>query len=209
MIVVDVETTGTRPDLHALVSIGAVDLESPGRRFYGECRAWDGAHIQPDALAVNGFTLEQVQDPSKPSLEELMGRFISFCKETPERTLGGFNTAFDRDFLQSAVSRCNFAWHFGHRVLDLHSFGWMHMKRSGMNPPNRDGRSGLSADTVLQYCGLPPEPKPHNGLTGAMMEAEAFSRLLRGVNLFPEFAMHPVPASMIPGTTVRGQGILF
>jgi DNA polymerase III epsilon subunit-like protein len=209
MIVVDVETTGTRPDLHALISIGAVDLEAPQRRFYAECRAWEGAHIEPDALAVNGFTHAQILDPEKPPLEEVMGRFIAFCRDTTERTLGGFNTAFDHGFLESSVARCNLAWHFGHRVLDLHSFGWMHLRRSGVTPPLREGRSMLSLDYILQYCGLPPEPKPHNGLTGAMMEAEAFSRLLRGINLLPEYAVHPVPPSFVPGAATRGQGMLF
>lgn len=209
MIVVDVETTGTHPDRHAILSIGAVDFEAPARQFFGECRIWDGALIESDALAVNGFTPEQATDPARPAQEELLGRFISFCRDTPVRVLGGFNTAFDRDFLQAAAVRCNLDWLFGHRVLDLHSFAWMHIRRSGAFPPLRSGRSRLSASDIMVYCGLPPEPKPHHGLTGAKMEAESFSRLLRGRGLLDEYAAYPVPDALLPGATTRGQASLL
>lgn len=193
MIVVDVETTGTDPARHAIVSIGAVDFGRPDRQFYRECRVFDGAQVEAEALAVNGFTLEQVTDPAKATLEETIGHFIAWCRDAENRTLGGHNTAFDRDFLQASADRYNLAWHFGNRVLDLHSVGWMHMASSGVTIPLRGGRSSLSCDAILQYAGLPAEPKPHNGLVGAKMEAEAFSRLVHGRSLFPEFAAHAIP----------------
>lgn len=198
MIVVDVETTGTDPALHAIVSIGAVDFGRPERQFYRECRIFEGAQVQPQALAVNGFTIEQVTDSAKPTLEEVIGQFIGWCRDAENRTLGGHNTAFDRDFLQASADRYNLAWHFGNRVLDLHSMGWMHMKSSGAVVPTRAGRSDLSCDAILQYTGLPAEPKPHHGLVGAKMEAEAFSRLVHGRALFGEFAAYTVPFGVPP-----------
>jgi len=62
MIVLDVEATGTEPHKHSIVSVGALDIANPTNRFYMECRAWDGAHIMDEALAVNGFSREQVID---------------------------------------------------------------------------------------------------------------------------------------------------
>lgn len=41
--------------------------------------------------------------------------------------------------------------------------------------------------------GLPNEPIPHNALTGAKMEAEAFSRFIYGKSFFKEFENYPVP----------------
>ncbi len=193
MIVVDVETTGTDPARHAIISIGAIDLAQPARQFYRECRIWDGAQVQDEALAVNGFTHEQITDPARDSQEEVMGAFVAFCRDIDDRTLAGHNTSFDRSFLQAAVDRCNLAWHFGYRVLDLHSFAWMHMAKSGHDIPSRGGRSDLSGDVIRQYVGLPTEPKPHHGLAGAKGEAEAFSRLIYGKGLLDEFAMYDVP----------------
>jgi len=141
MIVVDVETSGTDSRLHSIVSIGAVDFEQPERQFYRECRIFDGAQVEAEALAVNGFSLEQVTDMHKQSLEQVMAEFIAWCKPVANRTLGGHNTSFDRDFLQASVARYNLAYRFGNRVLDLHSFCWMHMARCGQTPPTRGGRS--------------------------------------------------------------------
>jgi len=46
---------------------------------------------------------------------------------------------------------------------------------------------------ILCYVGLPDEPSPHNALTGAVVEAEALSRLLYDKPLLPEFKHLPVP----------------
>lgn len=209
MIVVDVETTGTDAARHAIVSIGAVDFEHPERTFYRECRIFEGAQVEAEALAVNGFTLDQITDISKPTLEQAMGEFIAWCRTIDERTLGGHNTSFDRDFLQASADRYNLAWRFGNRVLDLHSFAWMHMTRRGDTPPTRGGRSGLSCDAILVYTGLPEEPQPHNGLVGATMEAEAFSRLTRGTSLVREYSQYPLPAHIMLSTPASDQQALF
>ena len=209
MIVVDVETTGTDPARHSIVSIGAVEFERPDRTYYRECRLFDGAAVETAALAVNGFTLEHITDATKPTLESAIGEFIAWCRESEERTLGGHNTSFDRDFLQASADRYNLAWRFGNRVLDLHSFGWMHMRQRGLTPPGRGGRSGISFDTVAVYVGLPEEPEPHHGLTGAKMEAEAFCRLMHGKPLMDEYRSFPLPAHVSMSTPVSDQQALF
>lgn len=209
MIVVDVETTGTVPSRHSIVSIGAVDFAQPERQFYRECRIWDGAEVEAAALAVNGFSLEQVTDAHKQTLEQTVSEFIAWCRPVTDRTLGGHNTSFDRDFLQASVERYNLAYRFGHRVLDLHSFCWMHMARCGQTQPTRGGRSGLGTNEILKYTGLPDEPEPHNGLVGAKMEAEAFCRLAYGRPLFDEFKQYPLPAYAAMSTPVSDQQSLF
>ena len=209
MIVVDVETTGTNPKVHSIVSIGAVDFAQPDRQFYRECRIFDGAEVEAAALAVNGFSLEQVTDTHKQTLEQTMAEFIAWCRPVADRTLGGHNTSFDRDFLQASVERYNLAYRFGNRVLDLHSFCWMHMARCGQTQPTKGGRSGLGSDVILQYVGLPEEPEPHNGLVGAKMEAEAFCRLAYGRHLLDEFKIHPLPAYAAMSTPVSDQQSLF
>ncbi len=63
----------------------------------------------------------------------------------------------------------------------------------GKRPPLIEQRTGLTNDRILSYVGLPEEPRPHNGLVGARMEAEAFSRLLHGRTLLQEFETYPLP----------------
>lgn len=89
MIVVDVEASGVSPEKDSLVSVGAVDFSNPARRFYEECRIWDGAHIEDDALAVNGFSREQITDPKKKTDREVVIDFLAWLEQAEEKTLAG------------------------------------------------------------------------------------------------------------------------
>lgn len=192
MIVADIEATGIDYNKHSLLSIGAVDFENPERQFYGECRMWDGASIMSDALVVNGFTKQGCADPKKQSLKELMEKFLEWIEGCEDKTLAGQNPSFDRDFLNNSFGRSSIGWHFSYRTLDLNSMAYMDMIKRGIPIQNKNDRADLNSDTIFKYVGLPEEPKPHHGLTGAQMEAEAFSRLLYGKNLLPEFAKYPI-----------------
>lgn len=193
MLVIDAEFTGLDPRAHSIVSIGAVDFNDPERQFYGECRIWDGAHIMPEALAVNGFTEEQVRDPKKQSLEELAQSFHRWIEQSDDRTLAGQNVALDRDFLNESFRRAGLEFRFAHRNVDSHSVAYAYFAKKGMPLPKKDDyQSALSLDKILTILGLPPEPKPHIALNGAKLEAEAFSRLMFEKNLLPEFAQYPI-----------------
>ncbi|OGG53459.1 hypothetical protein A3C20_04285 [Candidatus Kaiserbacteria bacterium RIFCSPHIGHO2_02_FULL_55_25] len=194
MIVLDVEATGTEPAKHSIVSIGALDLANPANRFYMECRAWDGAHIMDEALEVNGFSREQVTDQSKPTEADLTHAFKAWSEGVEERTFAGQNVSFDRDFLRAAAERAGHTdWPFAHRTLDTHTMCFMHMVERGIQPPVVHKRSALNLDAVLNYCGIPEEPSPHNALTGALCHAEVIARLLYGRKLLPEFAQFEIP----------------
>ncbi|MEK7460267.1 MAG: 3'-5' exonuclease [Patescibacteria group bacterium] len=192
MIIADVEASGLDPRKHSILSIGAVEFEHPERQFYEECRMWDGASIMTDSLAVNGFTEEECRDTKKKSLEEVMNSFYHWIEQCDEKTLAGQNPSFDRDFINDSFSRSHIGWHFAYRTLDLQSMAYMDMIKKGIKPPRKNDRTDLSTDTIFKYVGLPTEPKPHHGLTGAQMEAEAFSRILHGKNLLPEFKGYPL-----------------
>jgi DNA polymerase III epsilon subunit-like protein len=195
MLVIDIEASGTNNQKHSIVSIGAVDFEHPERRFYGECQIWDGAHIMEEALEVNGFTESQITDPSKMSEAELVQQFLEWSQHLGDRTLTGQNVSFDRDMLRAAADRANLPWDLAHRTLDTHTMCWMHMLRRGLPPPidPQHRRSALNLDAVLNYCGIPDEPEPHNALTGALSHAEVAARLLFDRPLLPEFSHLPVP----------------
>lgn len=194
MIVIDIEASGVEAHKHSIVSAGALDLHNPTNRFYMECQVWDGAHVMDEALAVNGFTMEQITDKSKPTEADLTHAFLEWSEGVEERTLAGQNVSFDRDFLKYAAERAKHTdWPFAHRTIDTHTLAYMHMVERGMQPPVKHRRSSLNLDAVLNYCGIPEEPSPHNALTGALSHAEVISRLLYGRKLLPEFEQFDIP----------------
>jgi len=196
MLVLDVEGTGTEAHKHSIVSVGALDLAHPENRFYEECRIWDGAHVMDEALEVNGFTREQIVDPNKMSEADLIRSFLDWSKTLDDRTFAGQNPSYDRDFMKYAAERAGHtaSW-FAHRTTDANTHCGMHMVNGALHPPIDPvhKRSALNLDAVLNYCGIPEEPHPHNALTGALSHAEVISRLLYGRKLLPEFAQHEIP----------------
>lgn len=196
MLVVDCEMTGLEPTLHSIVSVGAVDLDHPERQLYEECRMWDGAKVEDEALAVNGFTKERITDPSKQTEGELVHKFISFAEGMSDTTIAGQNVFTDLYFLQNAAKRAGHtAWPFAHRIIDLHTLCWEHMIKRGLPPPidAEKRHSALNLEAVCTYVGIPQEPKPHNALGGAKVSAEAISRLLYDKKLLQEFGEFAIP----------------
>lgn len=195
MLILDVEASGTNYDLHSIVSVGALDLSNPENRFYGECRLWDGAHIMDGSLEVNGFSEAEVLDVTKQTEAELVEKFLAWSEGLTNRTLTGQNVSFDRDMLKAGAERAGLNWNLAYRTLDTHTMCWMHMVKTGINPPldKLHKRSALNLDVILNYCGIPSEPEPHNALTGALCHAEVTSRLLYSSKLLPEFSSYEIP----------------
>lgn len=199
MIVLDTETTGLSPKESAIVSIGAIDTETL-KTFYEECRIFEGAKVEPRALEVNGFTMDQIIDPIKKSLETVLHNVIDFIDHSPDKTIAGANPEFDRSFIQEGINRCkimdtkyNKPLHFGGGMsLDLLSSMLYHYKQKNIVPPMKNGRVSINADTVFKYVGIFSDRKIHNALTDAKMEAEAFSRLIYGRKMLDEFMQFPI-----------------
>lgn len=195
MIALDVESSGLDPRRASIVSLGAIDTDNPNNQFYDECAVWEGADVMDEALAVNGFSREEIAPVvGKKTEAELIRDFIAWATDRPaNRTLLAQTPAFDRDFVAAACGRAGIAFPFAHRTLDTHTMAWMHMTTRGIEPPIAKHRTALNLDSILTYCGLPGEPKPHNALTGAMCHAEAFSRMAYTKVLLPDFDLFPIP----------------
>jgi DNA polymerase III epsilon subunit-like protein len=193
MIVIDVESSGTDPYKHGLLSVGAVDLQHPEQQFYSECRLREDAHVMDEALKVNGFTMEDISNPTKEGEDILINAFLAWINNREEHTLAGQNPSFDRDFLKFAAERAKIKWPLAHRTIDVHSVCYTHMKLRGIEPPVLNGRTDLNSTKIQEYVGIPEEPHPHNALNGAKVAAEALSRLLNNKKLLPEFEKYPIP----------------
>lgn len=197
MIVVDIETTGIDPRENSIVSIGALNFNKPSNIFYEECRIWEGALVHPKALEVNGYTNEQIRDASKRTEAQLVLEFLGWLNQQGERMIAGQYIAFDDSFLKEASKRAGIVFPLTKRSVDLHSISYADHLKKNIPIPLVDGKPSLSLDATLAYVGLPTESKPHIAINGAKHEAEAFSRLIFGRNLLPEYAEFPVPAHLL------------
>lgn len=192
MIVLDIEASGTNYEKHSILSLGALDFDHPKNRLYLECQAWEGAHIDPQALAVNGFSEAEATDDTKETEAQLIAQFLTWAEGVEDQTLAGQNVSFDRDFVKAACERAGYNYPFAHRTIDTHTLAYMHHVLHGRVVPFDKRHSALNLDAVMNYVGIPDEPEPHNALTGALAHAEVISRLLYHRPLLPEFAEYPL-----------------
>jgi DNA polymerase III epsilon subunit-like protein len=193
MIVLDIETTGLDPRHHSIIELGAIDFDCPGNYFNERCQIWDGAEIDFKALEINGLTLNEIQDKAICSQKELISRFMIWTDQIEDKTIAGQNVDFDMDFLNESSARCGLNFRVGKRKVDQHSIVYAHLLKRNIRPPLKDGFSDLNSDFIMNYAGLPTEPKPHRAINGARFEAEALSRLLFGRAKFEEFYNYPIP----------------
>jgi len=194
MIVVDVETTGLDCKKNSIIEIGALDLFNPENRFFIDCQAKPHSEISDFALKINGHTKEDIYSSSKPSQNKAILSFDNWLRNIPEITLIGENPKFDLDFIAQAYWESGMSSPLGYRTIDLHSITIAHLfQRRRVEVPVKDKRLAVNSLFIMDYVGIPNEPNPHNGLNGAIYEAEAFSRLVFGANLLKEFESFPVP----------------
>lgn len=172
MIVIDIETTGVDPRKHCMLSLGAVDMDS-GVTFYGECKHYFESEVDPRALEINGFKCEDIS-PYHPNGKqwphELYLSFLEWVKHCPVKLLAGHNVGhLDILFLEQIHSQKineGTPWPFGYRTVDLHSLAFAVFGES------------LSHEKICDRLFIPPEPKPHHALKGALSERRAITKLL-------------------------------
>lgn len=103
----DLETGGTDPQKNAVLQIAAV-IEIDGKivdQFESKVQPYPGRTVEPKALEVTGFTMQQVA--TFPSPFEVYQKFDAFLNKYGQRgnkaerfIMAGYNNQFDCDFLQ-------------------------------------------------------------------------------------------------------------
>ncbi len=193
MIVLDIETTGLDPIKHSIIEVGAIEFDNPLNIFNERCQIWPGAEIDPGALEVNGFKLDEITNPDILTQKELLVRFNEWISSIEDRTFAGQNVDFDINFLNESCKRSHISSVCGKRKVDQHSIVYAHLLRRNLRPPLKDGVSDLNGDLIMNYVGIPAEPRPHRALNGAKYEMEALSRLIFGKCIFDEFSRYSIP----------------
>lgn len=167
MIIIDCETTGLDPVKNGIVSIGAVawPIES---QYYAEPRLSLGAIVDDEALRINGFTHADINSLTRQPMAEVLAEFLTWAKSsTDDLMLAGWNTNFDVRFLREEFRRNNIDWPFGYRLEDIHSVAYFLLQTIDKFTPKHDGVSTIGLNYIMKWADLPPEPEPHNALTGA------------------------------------------
>lgn len=118
-VVIDVETGGFNPNTDALLEIAAVliEIQGDGSMRRGETwryhvRPFEGANLEPASLAVNNidpFHPLRPALPEKEALTRLLGDIRKAVRdnECTRAVLVGHNAAFDLNFLNAAIARCD------------------------------------------------------------------------------------------------------
>jgi len=190
ILVVDLETSSLDARRGSILEIGAAWLLGGGEgEFHMECRAWEGAELDPESLRVNGCSLARCANPSLPTEAEALAEFRIWVGDEPF-ILAGLNPSHDRAFLHEALRRSvgRFVKWIPHRCLDLHTLAVAYAVAQGLPIPSR----GYYTDEIYAILDLPEEPKPHSAIVGARKEAEALRMLLS----LPEIA-EPIPYELV------------
>ncbi len=197
MLVVDIETTGINPQKNSIISIGAVNFKHPKKKFYSECKIFEGAEINLESLKINGFTKAEIsfENKDKKTLRNALIEFLDWVKEQrdSDAIIAGQNPSFDRDFLIYTCERYQIRFPFTFRTIDLNTLTAFYIIKNNINTKI----NSLNTNRIYTLLGMPEEPNPHNALTGAIMEAEAFSRLIYGKNLIEEFKEYKIPENLV------------
>jgi DNA polymerase III epsilon subunit-like protein len=194
MVVLDLETSSLDENKGSIISIGAIDFENPTNTFYGECHIPENAEYDPKSLEVNGFMIESIHDQSKPSVKDLLKKFLNWLSEIEDQTIAGQNVHWDLAFLKADMRKHALGdiW-LGVRIVDLHTVCFTKMLELGIKPFLKNNRTDLNLDNELEFCGISKRPGIHNALDDSKLEAECFSRLIYRKGLLNEYQDFELP----------------
>jgi DNA polymerase III epsilon subunit-like protein len=207
MIVVDIETSGVDYVNSGIWQIGAVDL-STKEEFFQESRIDEEDSVSGEALLIIGKTEKQLRDSTKQSQKKLLANFFEWYSKRKNKVFIAQNPQFDLVFLDIKAKKYGLKHHFGYRALDLHTLGALKYMEKNGNFLIEKELSGINLSKIITFCGLKDkriiiekgkiiqEGESHNALEDAELEAECFSRLVFGKNLFSKYSVFPIPKEL-------------
>ena len=203
MIVVDIETSGLFPERHGITQLAAFELETL-KEFFEDCRIDEedeifnkstfiyGKQMKP-ATEVTGLSEEQMRDDKKQTQKQLLTNFFVWVDSCETRNVGCENPQFDLEFIMMKARKYNLNCPLGFRAYDLHSISHLRYLQTYRKLKTQERKSAMDLTATLEFCGMKDERKKHNALEDVRLEAECFSRLLYGRNIFREYTKFPIP----------------
>lgn len=177
LVSIDTETGGLDPATHALLSIGARDSKTK-EGFYSEILPADGMRLVPEALAVNGFTVEDCYSLGRASEHEALYSFFQWLGELMPYVIVGCNTCFDLNFINAACKRSLPTGRLHQRSIDLYSLALLAYDLHLIElPVLKDGTPDCSSTTLFKLFGKKREGH-HTALVDATFTLECAEILM-------------------------------
>lgn len=167
----DIETTGLKSLKHEIIEIGCVIFDNTTFEIHGQfnfkIKPERIEDADPRALEVNGYNKEDWEEDGMTLFQAL-----SFYAEATEGcTFMAHNAMFDWSFIEVACEREDIKLKLkSHHKIDTVSIAWSKI------PHNKV--FGWSLKTLCSYFGIPPEPKIHRAVNGAMCTYHVYQKLM-------------------------------
>lgn len=114
IIAIDTEIGGVNPQTDALLSISACYFEAPTKTFTAFIKPDPGLNLNPEAVAVNGYSPEEWERRGAVPLLEALRRFKAWLPYSGNTPLA-HNATFDRQFIEAAERRTGFKTYLQYR----------------------------------------------------------------------------------------------
>lgn len=179
LVIADTETGGLDPQMHSILTLGAVVWEDGkvldhGFHFIVQEPGWEGG-ITQEALDVNGLTREQIMAGASPSF--VVTAFEQWLNEHGiygRAKLGGHNINFDIGFMKRLYRLAGRKWPFDYHVIDTMAAAQI-LILAGRLPVKY-----VNLDTLTKHFGIKIRAGAgkHNALEDATATAKLLSTLV-------------------------------
>ncbi|MBI3956360.1 MAG: 3'-5' exonuclease [Candidatus Kerfeldbacteria bacterium] len=165
LIVLDVETTGFRPDEgHEIVELAAQKIYRDKVLEEFQALLRPSRSMDPEVVAIHGITDEMLAVEGKPA-SEILPLFVTFCGTN---TLVGHNIAFDLGFINAHLAR------LGLPALTNPTMDTIEIAKRLLIIPS------YSLEKVAQYLKV-PQPEAHRALADVNTTRQVLLKLFERV----------------------------
>lgn len=204
MIVVDIETSGADFTKCGILQIGAIELENPKNIFLENARLNEEYEIinatnlvnAKSVIEVVGMTEEQMRDKDKQSEKQLIENFFEFIKKCKIKNFICHNPQFDYGFIWTKANKYGLKVPFYHRTLDISTIALIRYFDIYKKFLIKEDYTDMGLKNILNFVGMEDNRNAHNALEDCELEAECFSRLIYGKNLFSKFSKYKIPEEL-------------
>jgi len=189
MIFLDLKTSGPNPEKHGILSFAVVDskrAETGSREYYKSYKLELGRdkRMESGYLEMYGFEERDVRNPSQTKKpKKVLKELVEWMQRASEDNLAGLNLEKKLKFLKKAMQENDVSWPFNEQYIDLFTTAINAYKIERVEVPKKGKGIELSFDQILWSVGLERVEEMPSALEDAMLEAEAYFRLVYGKNL--------------------------
>ena len=178
---IDLETSGLNPSEHGIVQLAGI-LEVNGIEkctFDFKVRPFPQQKIDPEALAINGFTHEMLESHMEPhkvyqELIEIFSGYVNKYDKTDKMFFAGYNSQFDDTFLRKFFENCGDGFYgswFARPTLDVYVIAMDKMGAVWNTLTNH------KLATLADYFSIERDGTLHNALCDIKMTRELYYKV--------------------------------